>query len=177
MSGLTRRAALAAALAAAVARPGPAAAAAKGDAAVLTDLLRIEHAAAFAYGAAVSSGSARARAVARAFAAQEAEHVAALETALEALGAPKPPPPASAEQVDALARELEIAPVLGELRSGRDVLTFLLALEDALVARWAGAHRRLQDGRLLQTATSILACQAQHAVVLREALGRDPLGR
>jgi hypothetical protein len=77
--------------------------------------------------------------------------------------------------VDAVARSLGIAPVLSDLRTAEEILAFMLAFEEAVMAAWITSHRKLADARLLQLAAGILACQAQHAVLLRRALGREPL--
>jgi hypothetical protein len=159
-------------LASATAAP---AATVRGDAATLTDALRLEHAAEFTYRAATRSDSAEVSAIAMRFAPQETAHVSAIATAMEALGARKLPPPRSPAAVDAIARDFGISPVLSELRTPQETLGFMLAFEQELVAAWTATHRRLADASLLQTATSILGCQAQHLVVLRQALGRDPL--
>lgn len=174
---LTRRSLLAgAAVAPAALAAAPALATTlQGDAATLTALLRLEQAAELTYRAAARSQSADVRAIAESFAPHEAAHVAAIATSLEALGAPKLPPPRRIPAVDALARDLGISPVLSEVQGPQQTLRFVLALERHLVAEWTAAHRRLADARLLQTATTILGCQAQHLVVLRQALELDPL--
>jgi hypothetical protein len=84
------------------------------------------------------------------------------------VGAPKPRPAGSMDDVEERFGRLGV-------RRGDDPLAFLLALEEAVIAAWVVAHGGLRDMRLLQTATSILGCQGQHAVVLRAALGRTPV--
>jgi hypothetical protein len=174
VSALTRRAALGGAGATLLAAAVPASAAVD-DASILGDLAPIEQALAFTYGAAVNSGSARVRDIATRFAPHEAGHVIAVNQALEAMGAAKAPIPRSAEEVDRVAARLGVDPGFSELRSADEILGFALSMEEALAERWIAAHRKLADQRLLQMATGILGCQAQHLVVLRRALGRDPL--
>jgi hypothetical protein len=103
----------------------------------------------------------------RAFGQQEAEHAAALRTALEALGSAAPPPPRTAADVD------KVLPGLGDARSRSDVLTFASELEAAAVATYQDAIRRLDDPKLLQTAAAIMACEGQQLAAIRLALG-DP---
>jgi hypothetical protein len=172
---ITRRALLAGAAAGAAVHALPASAAVQGDAAVLGRLQPIEQALAFTYGAALNSGSARVREIAGRFGPHEAEHVAELDRTLEALGARKPAPPASAADVDRVARALGISPGLSQLRTPEEILGFVMALEQQLVQAWVGAHRKLADARWVQLGASILGCQAQHLVVLRGELGRDAL--
>jgi Ferritin-like domain len=170
----TRRGALLAG-AAALTAPALARADVTGDAAVLGPIHRTEMFALAAYGTAAMRRAPALRAAARRFQAHEAKHVAALATALEALGAPRFPPPRGVRALDAEARRLGIAPVFSALRTTDEVLAFLLAVEEHLVRAWVDAPGRLDDEHLVQLATEVLACQAQHLVVLREALGRPQL--
>jgi hypothetical protein len=145
-----------------------------GDAAVLEAAFGAERAAEAAYAAARTSGDRRVRALAGRFAAHERQHVAALSTAFQALGAPAPPAPEGPAGLDAAVRDLGL-PAFTGLRGGDDLLRFLVALEELLVGRWVRAHRDLGDANLTQTATQVLGCQAQHLVALRDALGRPAL--
>lgn len=162
MSGLTRRRALAAAVAAPlILRAAPAVGADNSaDAALVTELLRAELLLQRSYEACTSGPRAPAR-IARRFKRHEDQHVAALAQALEALGAPGVPPP---RRLPVRAR-----------RSGRGRLRYLLALEESTLRLMHDAVGRLSDDKLLQTTATILGCQAQHLVVLRRALGREPL--
>jgi hypothetical protein len=128
---------------------------------VLTRVLRAEQAGQAAYAAALRFPSAEIRAVAKRFKAHEDRHVAALATSLDALGARRPPP---------LRRLAQPPP-----GDARGQLMLLLGIEERLLREWIGAHRGLENVSLIRMATQVLACQAQHVVVLREALGRDPL--
>ena len=145
-----------------------------GDAAVLAGPFAAERAAEAAYRAATTSGERRVRELAARFAGHERQHVQALSTAFQALGAPVPPAPGGAAGLDAAVRELGL-PAFSGLRGAEDLLGWLLDLEAALVGRWVRAHRDLGDHNLVQTATQVLGCQAQHLVALRAALGRPPL--
>jgi hypothetical protein len=179
---VTRRRALS--LAAAAATPAVLAAApaaaepqVSGDATVLTPLRRAEAAAEVAYrSVAAAGGPDEVVGLANGFAAHEREHAMALATALEALGADKPEAPRSAAELDRTLDGLGVAR-LGGADGPRSRLAVLLELEEALIARWVRAHHALQDANLMRTATQVLACQCQHAVALRAALGRDLLPR
>ncbi|MEA2293557.1 MAG: hypothetical protein QOE86_1196 [Solirubrobacteraceae bacterium] len=174
---MTRRRALAAAVAAPVAARAARAGAAglTGDAAVLQPIHRDEMFALAAYRAAAVSPSARVREIAVRFRRHEAQHVAALATSLEALGAPRFAPPGGAAGLDREAQRLGIAPLFSEVRTPDELLGFLLAVEQRLIADWVRAHGGLGDANLIQAATQVLACQGEHVTVLRRALGRDPL--
>jgi hypothetical protein len=178
VTGWTRRQALTGAALAVGTLPFPARAvaqtAAAGDAEVLTALLRAELVALAAYAAAARSADPEVSALARRFSAQEAQHVQTLIKAVEALSAPRPPVPQGAAGLDAAARELGL-PAFSGLRGRAALLSAFVAVEELLVARWVQAHRDLHDSNLVQTATQVLGCQAQHLVVLRHALGRPEL--
>lgn len=148
-----------------LARARSAFAQADGDAEILKAAIALEQTAAVAYGALVGSGvlDEDLAAVLRLLREQEQEHVDALAMALESLGGGAPEPPAP-EDVDGL----------GALRSRADVLRFGIELERMAVAAYYDAHAKLQDAKLLQTSASIMAADAQHLVVLRQELGRDP---
>jgi ferritin-like protein len=141
-----------------------------GDAEMLSECLRVEQLALFAYAAASTSGAAG---FAQSFYEHETAHAKAIAKYIEALGAPKPPAIADAAAADAEARRLHIEPVLSQLQNPRDVVRFLLTVEERLIGVWVKAHAKLLDQRLLQTATMILGCQAQHAVVLRRTLHEE----
>ena len=146
----------------------------RGDAGVLEDVLRVEQALAFVYAAAVASGDAHVRALARRFVEHERRHLVELNRAVEAVGGRRVRS-ATPGSVDALARSLRITPVFTALSTPTEVLGFMLALERSAIGVLNDAHRELADDRLLQLATTILACQAQHVLVLRQALHADPL--
>jgi rubrerythrin len=135
------------------------------DAAILERALKLEQTAVVAYDAALESGLLRQplAELARRFRGQEREHANALTAALEDLDrkAPRPPTP---EQVG-----------LGRLEGQDDVLRFLIELENMTVVAYIDVQRRLEDEALLRTVAQIMANEGQHLVVLREALGNDPV--
>jgi rubrerythrin len=145
-------------------------AAAGGDAEILGGAIHLEQVAVLAYGAALDSkllttGFAK---VAARFRDHEQEHADALTTALKDLGG-TPPPQATAKDIDAVVKGL------GDVTSQADVANFAIELEMAAVAAYYDAHRRLIDAKLLQTGASIMANEAQHLVVLRQAVKQDPV--
>ncbi len=181
MSATRRQVVIAAAgsaIAVPLARAVPAPAAISGDAAVLTQVARVALLLRHTYAASVDGldGAPQLQATFRLFAAQEAEHLGALATSLEALGAPKPPGPASPAEAARLATQLGVeATFPGPAASPRDAVRFALAAEDVAGRTLERAAARLGDLNLMQTALTILGCQAQHAAVLRAALGRGPV--
>jgi rubrerythrin len=141
-------------------------AASGGDAAILASAIKLENTAVAAYAAAVKSGllTPPVRRAAVLFGRQEAEHAAALTAALKALGGTPP----TGTDVKLLAR-------LKGVRTQKQVLEFAVELETMAVAAYHDAARRLQGARLLQTGAQIMSNEGQHLVVLRQALGKDPV--
>lgn len=150
------------------AAPAMAQAGARTDAELLASIVGIEQASALTYDRATERLAADepvARALAR-FADQEREHARAMVPALQAAGGDVPPPPTEAAAVPGLPRAL---------KSGRrPTLAFCATLEDAAISAYYEAQGELRDPELLRRTASIMSCQAQHQVVLRQALGRDP---
>jgi rubrerythrin len=141
---------------------------ADGDAAILEAAVGLEQTAVFAYTAAAGSGKLdpATTKVAKLFAAQEQEHADGLTAALEALGGSAPPKPTGPEDVEGLAE----AAAKGQAAIAR----FAVELETTAVAAYYDAHGKLKDPKLLSTGASIMANEAQHLVVLRQALGANP---
>lgn len=150
----------------ALARATTAFAAADDDAKILATAIGLEQTAVLTYATAASSGllGPRLALVARRFRDQEQAHADALTAALRQLGGSPPAPPRPSE-VKGLDR----------LRTREQVLLFAVNLELAAVAAYYEAHQRLADPALLHTGAQIMANEGQHLVVLRQALGRDPL--
>ena len=159
---VTRRALLAGG-AAAVPLIGPAAealAAASGDRQIVTAAIDLEQHAAAVYDAAAGDAEVPAalRRLARHLRDQEREHADGLARALRGLGGRRPAPPAQPSAPPA-------GPGFGP---------FALELENRLLAAYYDAMPRLRPG-LRQPLGSIMASEGQHLVVLRQALGRNPL--
>ncbi|MBA3748380.1 MAG: ferritin-like domain-containing protein, partial [Solirubrobacterales bacterium] len=143
-------------------------AAPSGDAEVLTSAIHLEQIAVLAYGAAIDSklltaGFAR---VAARFRDHEQEHAQTLTTALTDLGG-TPPDDATEKDVDKVVKGLDDA------KSQADIVNFAIELELAVIAAYYDAHRKLIDAKHLQAGASIMANQAQHLVVLRQAVQQD----
>lgn len=137
------------------------------DAAILEAAVGLEQMAVFAYTAAAKSGKlGKASAVATLFAKQEQEHADGLIQALESLGGKAPAKPTKVEDVDGLA----------EAAGGdaTDILEFAVDLETSAVGAYYDAHGKLKAPELLSTGASIMANEAQHLVVLRQALKQNP---
>lgn len=96
-------------------------------------------------------------------------HGAALRTEIEALTV-KVGPPRSGRAV----HDRDAAPLAAASRPAT-AHAAAIALEEALVAVYAGAIGGLVDAGLLQTATSVMAAHAQRLVALRLAVGQRPL--
>jgi hypothetical protein len=138
----------------------------QGDAAIVASAIRLENTAVAAYAAAVGSGvlTPQFRRTAALFGRQEAEHAAALTAALRGLGGT---PPAGTDA--------KLLAPLKRARSQRQVAQFAIELEMMAVAAYYDASKKLQQARLLQTAAQIMSNEGQHLVVLRQALGGNPV--
>ena len=144
---------------------------AKGDTAILGRAIRLEQVSVLAYDTAIAGGllSPALAAVARTFRAHEQAHADRLTTALTDLGGTPPPAPQGVADVDTVVKGLDDA------KSQADVVNFAIELETAAVAAYLDAHRELVEAKLLQTGASIMASEGQHLVVLRRAVGKDPV--
>jgi rubrerythrin len=145
-------------------------AASSGDADILVKAITLERIAVLAYGVAIDSKllSPSLESVAHRFRDHEQEHADALVTALIDLGGTPSPPP-TVKDIDGVVRGI------GDVKSEADVVSFAIELEMAAVAAYYDAHHKLVDAKLLQTGAAIMAGEAQHLVVLRQAIKRDPV--
>ncbi|HSI81149.1 MAG TPA: ferritin-like domain-containing protein [Solirubrobacterales bacterium] len=116
---------------------------------------------------------------------QEQIHAKALRSALDSIGVELPDAPASPDDVQAIEdagaiddeRAEELTGLLGELDglTGRDeLLEHLIRLEEEQLRYFLDQAPTLEAEDILRTGVEIAACQAQHIVVLREALGASP---
>ena len=144
----------------------PAVAKAPGDAAVIRELLKLELTAASAYETGLRKAilDRRLAAVATLFKRHEMEHARALGAALKALGDLQP----------ARADAKLLAP-LGGIHTQAGFVDFAIEFENKAVAAYHDAAGKLGDAALLRTAAQIMADEGQHLVVLRQALGRNPV--
>ena len=135
-------------------------AAARGDRQIVIAAIGLEQRAASLYDQAANDSSVptKLRALARHLRDQEREHADGLARALRGLGGRRPLQPTEP----------------GTPAPGTAFGPFAIALENRLLAAYYDAMPRLRGG-LRQPLGSIMACEAQHLVVLRQALGRDPL--
>jgi rubrerythrin len=132
------------------------------DGAIIASAVGLEQRSALAYEVAARSGllGARLQALVERIGRQEAEHAAALRTALEALGGAVPRRP---ETIGELAGASSQAQVAG----------YLLRLESASVSVYQRSLGTLTGPKLVQTVASIMAVEAQHLALIRQALGRE----
>jgi hypothetical protein len=159
---LSRRAALAGALGAALAGAAPAFAA-PGEGTLMVGLWRREAAAELAYRA--QRGAFAAAATLQAHCGM---HVSVLSTSLAAMGVDFPPHPQGPSDLDPAARALAAA-------SSRAALPAAIALEHGLVAAYRSVVPIVMELKLAVTLASILASHAQHELTLRADHGVQPL--
>ncbi len=135
---------------------------------ILEAAIGMEQRAAFAYAAIADGGKLGGlEPVARLFAQQEEEHAGSLSRALRDRGGSPPPKPAAMDDVPGLREATTGGPT--------QITGFAVELETKSVAAYYDALARLEAPELLSMAASIMANQAQHLVVLREALGSAPV--
>ncbi|MEA2190113.1 MAG: hypothetical protein QOI73_234 [Solirubrobacteraceae bacterium] len=146
-------------------------AAGNGDSDILEQAIGLERVAILAYTTAIDSKllSPSFERVARRFRGHEQEHADTLSAALMDLGGTPPAKQPTVQDIDAVAKGI------GDVKSQADVANFAIELEMAAVAAYYDAHRKLIDAKLLQAAASIMANEAQHLVVLRQAVKRSPV--
>ena len=144
---------------------------AKGDTAILARAISLEQVAVLAYDTAIAGGllSPALTAVVRTLRAHEQQHADTLTTALTDLGGTPPAAPQGIADVDKVVKGLSDA------KTQADVVNFAIELETATVAAYLDAHRELVEAKLLQTSASIMASEGQHLVLLRRAIGKDPV--
>jgi len=138
----------------------------EGDAGILEAAIGLEQTAVVAYETAAKSGKLKppVEAAARLFQKQEQEHADALVAALHDLGGTPPAAP-RASDVEGLS----------DVRNQNDILNFAIELEKMTVVAYVDAAGKLRSPELVKTGAQIVSNEAQHLVVLREALGKDPV--
>ncbi|MGZ5310030.1 MAG: ferritin-like domain-containing protein [Solirubrobacterales bacterium] len=165
---LTGGAAISAAIVPALLRAGPAfaqEATSEGDPGIVEGAIGLEQTAVLVYGIAVSSKLlGPATPVAELFRKQEQAHADVLIATLKDLGGSVPAPPRPADVAG-----------LSEVKTDKDFLDFALELENLAVATYADALMNLQDPALMKQMAPIMANEGQHLVVLRQALGSNPV--
>lgn len=138
---------------------------AKQDILILNTAISAEHEAVAAYQLGAESGllSKGVLAVAVKFQGHHKEHIEALSSAVKSLGG---------NSVDA---KKNYAFPVEKLKNETDVLSFAASLERGAVSAYVGAIPAFDNSALAKAAASILADEAMHWAVLRNALGLDPV--
>ena len=139
---------------------------AEDDTAIIEAAATAEIEAVVAYETMVSSGILRGPVaeIIRLFGNQESEHYNALVRLLEDMGGEEPERP---EPTDISG--------LGGLAAEPQMLTFALELENGLIKEYVEGFEKLTDPELLKTTSQIMSNEGQHLVMLRLALGADPV--
>lgn len=132
----------------------------KGDLGIARYALTLEYLESMFYAAAIKSGrlSGRAEKLVRSFAAQEDQHVKALESTVRKLGGQPPARPKPTFQLGA----------------ANAIVATALALEGLGAAAYLAQLDRIQDKALLASALSIHTVEGRHAAALASLLGQDP---
>lgn len=135
------------------------------DVRILNTAIAAEHEAVAAYQAGADSGllSSGVLQVAVKFQGHHKEHVDLLSSTVRTLGG------SAADARSSYDFPLE------KLKNESDVLTFAAGLERGAVSAYAGAIPLFDNGDLAKAAASILADEAMHWAILRQALGLDPV--
>jgi ferritin-like protein len=145
---------------------------ARGDAALLERIVAIEQLIAFAYDHVIANiqlSPAAAKAV-RTFASQEHEHVRLLSSALRDRGHTPPPPPTSAASVSRQLTALHGSGSLTSFRRQVGAIEYLIGIETVAEGVYYSAISRLSDRNLVELASGILGCEAQHWTILEQFL-------
>jgi Ferritin-like domain len=98
--------------------------------------------------------------------AQEREHIAFLERALRAIGAPPPPPPPGTASAQDYLNDHHIHRSLTKIESQHDGVRLLIDVESLAEGAYFYAISRLTDLALVRRAVEIMGCEAQHWTVL-----------
>ncbi len=101
------------------------------------------------------------RGIARRFAEQQREHVAALAGVLGQTGGADAEPAGGEDEEGGGGRD--------------DFLRTAIGLEEEALRAYRTAHERLRDASLVKLGSGVMANHGQHLVVLRDALEEEPL--
>ena len=144
-----------------------------GDSPTIAAAVGLEQTMVFAYGAALGTRGLdpATRSLLPLFHGHEQEHVGEMLTDLQQVAGAAPARPRSTSSLTGAALGLANA------RSRHDILTFAAELEAMAIAAYHDAMRLLQDARTIQSSATVMAAEGQHLVVLRTALGREPIPR
>jgi rubrerythrin len=133
----------------------------EADIEILNGALDLEHMAVASYKAAAGALTGARLQIAQTFLEHEQAHADALSSAIEDAGG-MPNKPESAYDVP-------------RLRSQTAALRFALELESTAIAAYIDFLPKLSDGDLRATFAAIVTTEAEHEVVLRDALGAQPV--
>jgi len=135
------------------------------DIKILNTAIAAEHEAVAAYQLGAESGllSKGVLDIAVQFQGHHKEHVELLAKTVQTLGG------------NAVDSKKEYAFPVEKLKKESDVLTFAASLERGAVSAYAGAIPLFENSDLAKAAASILADEAKHWAILRQALGLDPV--
>jgi hypothetical protein len=98
----------------------------------------------------------------------ERDHAAVLLNAAEYLGgAPQKPP-----SLESLQRK---SPAVAGARTRHDALVLAGEIEGAQLHGYFDAQQQLSDTKLLQQTATVMCSEGQHAVLVRTAIGVDPI--
>jgi rubrerythrin len=138
---------------------------ASGDAGILEGAVGIEQTAVVVYETIAKRGLlGPATPIAVLLAKQEQEHADALIAALKGLGGKPPPPPLPTD-----------IPGFTEVVTDQDALNFAVGIENQELAHYVEGVKKLEDPNLMKAVAQIVGSEGQHLVVLRQALGADPM--
>jgi rubrerythrin len=136
-----------------------------GDSGIVEGAVNLEQTAVLVYETGAQSGFlGPAESTAKLFAGQEQQHADVVIKMLRNLGGTVPAPPLPQD-----------VPGLSEVKTRAAFLDFVLRLENEAIATYADAIQNLQDPVLMKPMAQIMANEGQHLVVLRQALGADPV--
>lgn len=135
------------------------------DIRILNTAISAEHEAVAAYQLGAESGllSAGVLKVAITFQGHHKEHIDVLANTVRKLGG------------EAIKAKQQYNFPVSQLKNEGDVLTFAASLERGAVSAYAGAIPLFENSDLAKAAASILADEAMHWAILRQALGLDPV--
>jgi rubrerythrin len=142
------------------------------DVAIMNVALGLEHQAIAAYmaGAGTKLLSDPVLQVAVKFMKQHQEHRDALAKTIKAFGG-KPVEAKANYDVAKIASEVGVK----ELKTEADIVTLAMKLEAQATSAYYGAIPGIASKDVLKAAVSIMADEAQHTALLRQALGQDPV--
>ena len=144
-------------------------ASANPDIPLLEQLVQLEYSAAIVYELlAAAPVDAATRALMTTLGREDRDHAAVLLNAAEYIGGPPQQPP----PVDAVRRAV---PAIARARRRRDVLAIALEAERSQLRAYYAAQGRLDDVKLVQQTAMVMCSDAQHATLVREGLGEDPI--